>query len=253
MKRDELIAWTDEYLEVGRFRDYSPIGLQVEGRDTVKKVALGVSAHLGIIQEAAQWGADVLLVHHGFFWPGEPVILKGFRKRRIKALLDADMTLASYHLPLDAHPVVGNNAQLANLLGVPDDARAGFANAKGADIGLIGTFAQPRAIESIVKALEQGLGSKPLCFLNGPSQVHRVGIVSGGGGGYFEEAVAAGAQLLLTGEPREPTMAEAAEMEAHFIAAGHYHTETVGIRALGDVLVTQFGLECRFFDWTNPV
>lgn len=253
MKRDALFAWLDAYLETDRFGDYSPIGLQVEGGDQVRKVALGVSAHLGIIEEAAAWGADALLVHHGFFWPGEPLVLKGFRKRRIQALFEADMSLGSYHLPLDAHPVVGNNAQLANLLELPADRRAPFAQAKGAAIGLIGSYATPRPVEEIVETLRESLHAEPLTFLRGPARVTKVAIVSGGGAGYFEEAVAAGAELLLTGEPREPTMAEAAEMRAHFVAAGHYHTETVGVRALGEEIASVHGLTCRFFDWTNPV
>ncbi len=253
MKRDDLFDWLDTYLDVARFRDYSPIGLQVEGAAEVSKVALGVSAHRGIIDEAATWGAQVLLVHHGFFWPGEPLILKGFRKRRIQALFDADMSLGSYHLPLDAHPVVGNNAQLADILGIPTDRRVPFGDAKGAAIGLIGELETGRPIQDLLDALRTALGRDALTFLHGPDLVHRIAIVSGGGAGFLEEAVAAGAQLLLTGEPREPTMAEAAEMEAHFVAAGHYHTETVGIRALGEEIASRHGLTCRFFDWTNPV
>jgi dinuclear metal center YbgI/SA1388 family protein len=253
LKRDDLFEWLDAYLEVARFRDYSPIGLQVEGAEDVHKVALGVSAHRGIIDEAAAWGADVLLVHHGFFWPGEPLVLKGFRKLRIQALFDADMSLGSYHLPLDAHPVVGNNAQLADILGVPKDRREPWGQSKGAAIGVMGEFEAARPVTELIETLSAALGRDALTFLDGPDLVRRLAIVSGGGAGFFEEAVAAGAELLLTGEPREPTMAEAAEMGAHFVAAGHYHTETVGIRALGEEIASTHGLACRFFDWTNPV
>jgi dinuclear metal center YbgI/SA1388 family protein len=251
--RDELLAWIDDYLEVERFQDYSPIGLQVEGRDQISRVALGVSAHLGIIEEAAEWGADALLVHHGFFWSGEPVVLRGWRKRRIRALFDAEMTLASYHLPLDAHPEVGNNAQLADVLGLPTENRQLFGLAKGVPIGLIGDLGEPRAVTALLDKLREHLGGEPLTFLEGPDMVSKIAIVTGGGAGFFEQAVARGAQLLLTGEAREPTMAEASEMGAHFVAAGHYRTETVGIRALGEKISSQWGLECRFFEWTNPV
>jgi dinuclear metal center YbgI/SA1388 family protein len=253
MNRDELFAWIDAYLEVRRFGDYSPIGLQVEGAAAVQRVALGVSAHLEIIEAAAAWGAQVLLVHHGFFWPGEPLTLRGWRKARIKALLVHDLSLGSYHLPLDAHPVVGNNARLCDLLGVPAQGRAPFARSKGADIGLIGRFDAPVPASALFGRLKAGLGGAGLVFDAGPAEVSVIGVVSGGGASYYEEARALGAQLFVTGEPREPAMAEARETGTHFVAAGHYNTETLGIKALGAQIEAALGLETRFFDFPNPV
>lgn len=255
MDRDTLFQWIDNYLEVDRFGDYSPIGLQVEGAREITKIAVGVSAHLEMIEKAAAWGAQAILVHHGFFWPGEPSTLKGWRKKRIKSLLVQDISLGGYHLPLDGHAEIGNNAIIADIMGVPraEEARSTFARAKGAHIGLIGRYASPRPFPEIRADLEKHFGNRGIIFDAGPELVDTVGIVSGGGAGYFEEARALGAQLFVTGEAREPTMAEARETETHFVAAGHYNTETVGIRALGEKIAENFAVEVRFFDIPNPV
>lgn len=253
MKRDELFRWIDEYLEVDRYGDYSPIGLQVEGGEEVTKVALGVSAHLALIKDAAEWGAEALLVHHGFFWPGESQVLKGWRKARIKALLNHDISLAGYHLPLDGHAEVGNNARIADVLGVPKDHREPFAKAKGAMIGLIGRYPEGKPARAIFEEIQNHFGTRSVIFDAGPEVVDTVAIVSGSAAGYFEEARGLGAQLFLTGEAREPTMAEAAETGAHFVAAGHYNTERLGIIALGERIKEAFGLEVRFFEHPNPV
>ncbi len=254
MKRDDLFKWIDGFLEVERFRDYSPIGLQVEGNPEVTKVALGVSAHLGLINDAAGWGAQALLVHHGFFWPGESQVLRGWRKNRIKALLDADISLGGYHLPLDAHLSVGNNACLADLMGIPTDNRRLFAKAKGAEIGILGHYDAPRPAREVTQLLTKSFGPRTIAFTEGcPEMIRTVGIVSGGGAPYFEEARAAGAELFLTGEAREPTMAEARETGVHFVAAGHYNTERLGIMALGERIKEEFGVEVKFFEHPNPV
>jgi dinuclear metal center YbgI/SA1388 family protein len=253
MKRDALFEWIDTYLEIDRFGDYSPIGLQVEGCDEITKVALGVSAHLALIEQAAEWGAHAILVHHGFFWPGESQVLVGWRKKRIKALLMHDISLAGYHLPLDGHAVVGNNARIADELGIPADYRETFARAKGADIGLIGRFGAPKAASDVIDQLKKTFGAGSIVFEGGPEQIDTVGIVSGGGAGYYEEARKRGAQLFVTGEAREPTMAEAMETGTHFVAAGHYNTERLGIIALGDQIKATHGLDVRFFENANPV
>lgn len=253
MKRDELFAWIDTYLEVERYGDYSPIGLQVEGAEEITRVALGVSAHLELIEAAAAWGAQALLVHHGFFWPGESPVLKGWRKKRIKALLDHDLSLAGYHLPLDGHPEVGNNAQLCDLLGLPREGRQPFARAKGAMIGMMGRFDAPQPAAAMFEKLKGSFGPRTIIFDAGPADITTVAVVTGSGAGYFEEARDLGVELFLTGEAREPTMAEARETQTHFVAAGHYNTETVGIKALGERLRAELGLETRFFDVPNPV
>ena len=253
MKRDALFNWIDDYLEIDRHGDYSPIGLQVEGSDDVEKVALGVSAHLALINDAASWGAQALLVHHGFFWPGESPVLKGWRKKRIKTLLDHDISLGGYHLPLDGHAEVGNNAQIADILGLPRHGRSPFARAKGAEIGLICRYDEARAAKTIFDLVETQFGPRCIIYDAGPEMVDTVAIVSGSAAGNFEEARSLGAQLFLTGEAREPTMAEAMETQSHFVAAGHYNTERVGIIALGEKIREVFGVEVCFFEHPNPV
>lgn len=250
--RDTLFSWLDAYLAVSDFADYSPIGLQVEGRAEVRRVALGVSAHLELIDAAVAWGADALIVHHGFFWKGESPVLRGWRRDRIKALLLADLSLASYHLPLDGHPEVGNNARVADLLGFPRERRSMFGRAGKACIGLIARD-EPRPATAIFEALDREFGPGNVVFPYGPEQVDTIAIVTGSGGSFYEEARDLGAQLFITGEGREPTMAEARETRTHFVAAGHYATETVGIKALGDKLADHFGLEVRFFSFPNPI
>jgi len=250
--RDTLVAWIDRYLFVADYADYSPIGLQVEGTPHITKVALGVSAHLELIDAAVAWGADALIVHHGFFWKGESPVLRGWRRDRIKALLLADLNLASYHLPLDGHPEVGNNARIADLLGFPAEGRTLFARAGKASIGVLAR-AEPRPAAAIFEALEQAFGPGAIVFPHGPAEVDTIAIVTGSGASYFEEARELGAQLFITGEGREPTMAEARETRTHFVAAGHYNTETVGVQALGARLAEEFGLEVRFFPFPNPV
>jgi dinuclear metal center YbgI/SA1388 family protein len=253
MKRQEFFAWIDSYLEVERYGDYSPIGLQVEGAPEITRVALGVSAHLELIEAAAAWGAQALLVHHGFFWPGESPVLKGWRKKRIKALLDHDLSLAGYHLPLDGHPEVGNNAKICDLLQIPAENRQPFAKAKGAMIGVMGRFDAPQPAAGLFETLKSTFGDRTIIFDAGPEQVDTVAVVTGSGANYFEEARELGAQVFITGEAREPTMAEARETQTHFVAAGHYNTETVGIKALGEHISKELGLEVRFFDVPNPV
>lgn len=252
--RDALFAWIDETLEVSRYKDYSPIGLQVEGAPAITKVALGVSASMELIEEAAAWGAEAILVHHGWFWRGEPQVFKGWRKERLKALLVHDISLGSYHLPLDGHPTLGNNALLCDLLGVPagETARTPFAGRP--PIGIVGRFEAPRPVEELLAIIRAELRPNPLVFQSGPAEVQTIGVVSGGGAGYYEEAREQhGVEFFLTGEPREPTMAEARETKTHFVAAGHYDTETVGIKALGEAVEANFEVEARFFSIPNPV
>lgn len=251
--RDELFAWIDQTLEVSKFHDYSPIGLQVEGRDRVAKVALGVSAHMALIEAAATWGADVLLVHHGFFWNGEPRTLVGHRKARIAALFSAEMSLGGYHLPLDGHPTLGNNAQLADLLGLDVPGRYAFGKSGEVPIGLVVRLPEAITREAMHARIVAKLGEQALFFEYGPKSIDTVAVVSGGAASYFSDARQHGAQLYLTGEASEQTMAEAMETETTFVAAGHYNTERLGIMALGNAIEAHFALETRFFEFPNPV
>jgi dinuclear metal center YbgI/SA1388 family protein len=249
----EVLAELDRLLQPARFDDYCVNGLQVPGPAAVAKIATGVSAHAELFRLAAAERADLLLVHHGMFWGPGVRAVDAQLKRRLQLLFDANMALAAYHLPLDAHPQVGNNALLAQALGATADL-VPFAQHHGQTIGFLATFAHDGlpAAELFERAATV-TARQPLVFDSGPERVVRLAIVSGGGADYLQEAAAAGAHALLTGEVPERTMAEARELGLHVIAAGHYATETFGVRRLGDLLAERFGVEHVFLDVPNPV
>ncbi len=244
--RDEILAFADEFLDLGSFPDYGPMGLQVVGSDEVAKIACGVSASRELFERAAEAGAQLVLVHHGLFWDRDPRVVDARMKGRLKALFDADITLAAYHLALDAHPEVGNNALLARELGV--EVEGTFAG-----IGVGGRLAESLAVETFVGEVRSRLGADPLVFGEGPPTVERVAIVSGGAAAHLTDAAAEGYDLYLTGEPAEPTMMTARELGIHFVAAGHYATETLGVQALAARLAERFELDWEFVDLPNPV
>jgi len=249
--RDELLSHLDDLLDARDRADYGPNGMQVPGAEQVELVVTGVSAHRELFERAAEAGAQLVLCHHGIFW-GDPVgPLTQQMKARLKLLFDNDMTLAAYHLPLDAHPEVGNNALICAGLGL---ARGqAFGEAKGAPIGWVGTSDEPLTIAELVARSTTLFGSEPLVFDSGPAQIRRVGIVSGGGSAMIEDAVALGLDAFITGEPTEYAMADAREGGIHFLAAGHYASETLGIRRLGELLAERFGIEHRFIEIPNPI
>jgi dinuclear metal center YbgI/SA1388 family protein len=248
----EIIAELDRLLEPARFDDYGPNGLQVPGAIEVETVATGVSAHLELFELAAAERAQLLLVHHGIFWGSGLGPIDAQLKRRLQVLFDAGLALAAYHLPLDAHPTLGNNALLARALGA--DELEPFALHNGEPIGFVATFAgSGMSATELVEQAEAITEREALVFEAGPAIVRRVAIVSGGGSDYLGEAAAAGADALLTGEVAERDMAQAREHGMHLIAAGHYATETFGIRALGELLAERFGLRHVFIDVPNPV
>jgi len=250
--RDEIVSFLDGLLDSPSFEDYGPNGLQVPGSDEVELVVTGVSAHLELFEHAAAGGAQMVLAHHGIFWGPGPGPITIQLRRRLEALFDADISLVAYHLPLDAHPEVGNNALICRALGLEPTERLG--DYKGRSIGFIG-----RASEAVPTAelrnrcIEAFEGREPLIQGAGPELVHSVGVISGGAASYMGDAVAAGVDAFLTGEPAEHSMADACEAGLHFIAAGHYATETFGIRRLGDLLAERFGIEHRFVEVPNPV
>jgi len=247
-----LIAYLDELLSPGEFSDYGPNGLQVPGPDRVNAVVTGVSASAELFRRAAEHGADLVLVHHGIFWSGAPLALTPAAKRRLQLLFEHDMALAAYHLPLDAHPEVGNNALLAAGLGCVS--HAPFARHKGVPIGVAGRFAGDGiAPGELVDRARELTGREPLAFLAGPARIRTIGIVSGGGCDFLGDAIAAGHDAFLTGEPIERVMGQATEESIHFVAAGHYATETFGIRRLGELLAERFGIRHEFVDVVNPV
>jgi dinuclear metal center YbgI/SA1388 family protein len=248
----DAIAELDSLLEPGRFKDYCPNGLQVPGRPEVMKVASGVSASVEFFERAASERADLLIVHHGLFWGSTPQAIDARMKRRLKLLFDADMSLAAYHLPLDAHPELGNNALIARALGA--NALKPFALHEGEPIGFLAQLPGDGVEAAALFARVAELTARtPLVFDAGPERVRSVAIASGAGSDYLAEAVTAGADALLTGEPAERVMSEAQEASIHFIAAGHYATETFGVRRLGEHLGERFGLEHVFIDVPNPV
>ena len=250
MKRDELARYLDQMLETARFRDYCPNGLQVEGRAELRRVVAGVTASQALIDAAIARNADALLVHHGWFWKGEDGRITGLRKARIGSLLRHDINLFAYHLPLDAHPEFGNNAQLAARLGWVPEGRFGEQ-----DIAWIGRPAAPLTAGELAQSIAAGLGREPLLVGDASRPVARIGWCSGGAQGYFEQAIALGVDAYVSGEISEQTVHLARESGVAYLAAGHHATERFGAEALARHLATQFGTDCsfEFVDIDNPV
>lgn len=245
-----LVADADAFLNAARISDYCPNGLQVEGRPQVRRIVSGVTANQALIDAAIEAEADVLLVHHGYFWKGENPCITGMKQRRLKALLEHDISLLAYHLPLDVHPEVGNNVQLAARLGIeiegplePDNPRT---------VGLVGALPEAMSARDFARHVQEVLGREPL-LIEGEGLVRRIGWCTGGGQGYIDTAIAAGVDLYLTGEASEQTFHSARENGVSFIAAGHHATERYGVQALGDYLARRFALEHLFIDCHNPV
>ncbi|MDR2239391.1 MAG: Nif3-like dinuclear metal center hexameric protein [Zoogloeaceae bacterium] len=248
MNRDELTAYLDGLLEAGRFRDYCPNGLQVEGRAEVRRLVCGVTASQALLDAALAADADAVLAHHGWFWRGEDGRVTGIRRARLKTLLENGINLFAYHLPLDAHPELGNNARLGRLMGWVVDGH--FAEQ---DIGFLGRVEEAGTAEDIANRLALRLGRLPLLIGDARRRVTRIAWCSGGAQGYFEQAIAAGADLYVSGEISEQTVHLARESGVPYIAAGHHATERYGVQALGAHLSTRFGLECRYIELENPV
>ncbi|MDQ3729805.1 MAG: Nif3-like dinuclear metal center hexameric protein [Actinomycetota bacterium] len=250
--RDDIITFCDNTLDVGAFADYGPNGLQVPGSAEVGVIATCVSAHLESISRAIDAGANLLIAHHGLFWDFHSRALSEPMAARLRAALGANLSVAGYHLPLDAHREIGNNALLCKALGFTASEEA-FGEAKGTPIGIVGRHAEGIPASALLDAVRLKVSSKPLVFDAGPDLVRSIGIVSGAGAGMIPEAVALGLDALLTGEPAEHAMADAREAGLHFIAAGHYATETFGVRRLGDLVAERFGVAHEFIDVPNPV
>jgi dinuclear metal center YbgI/SA1388 family protein len=243
--RDEILAFADGLLDIASYPDYGPVGLQVVGADEVTTIACGVSSSRELFEHTAALGAQMVIVHHGLFWDRDSRVVDVGMKGRLKALFDADITLAAYHLALDAHPELGNNALLARELGVVLD--------EVFDVGHGGSLAEPLSADAFTARLRDTLGREPLVFPYGPDEIRRVAIVSGGGAGLLSSAAAAGYDAFLTGDPAEPTMMTARELGIHFIAGGHYATERLGVQALSRRLADEFDLDWHFIELTNPV
>ncbi len=251
----DIIAFLDGLLDVGSFQDLGPNGLQVPGAEQVATMLTGVSAQRELFERALAEQAQLVLVHHGILWDFEPRRIGPAQAARLRLLLANDVALAGYHLPLDAHPEHGNNALLATQLGATGHQRA-FAF-KGQEIGVVARFDgdDPQGIPAaeLFARVEQVTGRVPLVFEAGPPQVRTLGIVSGAAAGTLAEAIDLGLDAFLTGEPKEHVMAQARESGIHFVAAGHYATETLGIRRLGELVAERFGVRHVFVDIPNPV
>lgn len=251
MNRTDLVAYLDQYLEAAKGRDYGPNGLQVEGKEEIRKIVTGVSACQELFVKAKEAGADAILVHHGLFWDGMPRTLTGIQYQRVAELIRGEMSLLAYHLPLDRHPELGNNALACRDFGLVD--LEPFAFHEGLPIGYKGMFPEPIPAAELVARCEKVYQQKPLAFPHGPDPVRTLGIVSGGAQREFYAAIVEGLDAYVTGEVSEWVMNVSREAKVHYLAAGHYATERVGIRALGEHLQEKFGVEAEFIDVPNPV
>ncbi|MDG1580728.1 Nif3-like dinuclear metal center hexameric protein [Pseudomonas sp. GOM6] len=245
-----LVEEADRYLNAARISDYCPNGLQVEGRPQVRRIVSGVTASQALLDAAVEAEADVVLVHHGYFWKGEDACITGMKRRRLHTLLSNDISLLAYHLPLDVHPEVGNNVQLAQQLDITVEGPLDANNPKV--VGLLGSLAEPLSARDFSRRVQEVLGREPL-LVEGQGMVRKVGWCTGGGQGYIDNAIAAGVDLFLTGEASEQTYHSARENGVSFVAAGHHATERYGVQALGDYLARRFAVEHLFIDCPNPV
>ncbi len=237
-----------------RFEDLGPNGLQVPGAEEVRTVVTGVSGQLELFERAAGHEAQLVLVHHGILWDFHPRRIDARQARRLKALLVHELSLLAYHLPLDAHPEHGNNALLADGLGCETEGREPFGRYRGQAIGVAARFpGEGVGIEELAERVSRLTGREPLLLPYGPERVRTIGIVSGGAASSAQEAMARGLDAFLTGEPAEHVMADSREGGLHFIAAGHYATETFGIRRLGELAAARFGVQHAFADIPNPI
>lgn len=245
-RRDELVEYANQLLEVDKYPEFGPPGLQVVGADDVRKLVCGVSSSLELFARAAEARAQLVLVHHGLFWRNEPLVVERRMRARLQALFDADLTLLAYHIALDAHRELGNNAQLATRLGVVRE--RDFAG-----IGLGGRLRDPQPLHAFVARVRDALGREPVVFAEGPDEVERVAISSGSSGHDLVRAAIDGYDLLLTGEAEEPNLHSARELGIHVVAGGHYATERYGVQALAAHLAQRFGLEWEFIEVENPI
>ncbi|MBL8485206.1 MAG: Nif3-like dinuclear metal center hexameric protein [Rhodocyclaceae bacterium] len=248
MRRNELQLYLDRLLETARFKDYCPNGLQVEGRADIHRVVCGVTASQALIDAAIALDADALLVHHGWFWRGEDQRVTGTRKQRLASLLAHDINLFAFHLPLDAHPDLGNNVQFAKLLGWNGEGRFGEQ-----DLGWIGAPERTATAAELAAEVGRRLLRDGMLVGDGERTVSRVAWCTGAAQGLFEAAIAAGADMYVSGEISEPTVHLARESGVPYLAAGHHATERYGIQALGHHVARSLGLEMRFLDIDNPV
>ena len=248
MQREELNRYLDGLLEISRFRDYCPNGLQVEGRGEIRRIVSGVTASLDLIQAALAEDADAILVHHGYFWKGDDPCIIGARRARIALLIAHELNLFAYHLPLDAHAEFGNNAQLGKRLGLIETGR--FADQ---ELGFCGRLDAAMPLDAFALHVRHRLGREPLVIGDAAREVRNIAWCTGAAQGFFEEAIKLGPDAYLSGEISEQQVHLARESGVAFVAAGHHATEKFGVQALGEHLAARFGVAHRFIDIPNPV
>ncbi len=249
MQRDTLTGYLNDLLQIDLYKDLCPNGLQVEGRNDIKKIVCGVSACMELFKKAQAQKADAVLVHHGIIWNFERPLYVGGYKQRVKFLLKNDLNLLAYHLPLDAHATYGNNAQIAQRLGILQPQPFGAYN--GTTIGFKGTF--NHSAEKLFHRIRTNINPQALIFPFGPKNIRSVGIISGGAQKEIKQAVVQGLDAYITGEASEHIYHYAKEEGIHFIAAGHHATEVFGVQALGEHLANKFNLDVEFLNIPNPV
>ena len=245
MNRDELVAFLDEYLQISAYPDKSSNGLQVEGKEEVERVAFAVDTTLKTIERAAKAKADMLIVHHGMIWGGLGYIT-GMHYKRLRALMESSLNLYAAHLPLDVHPEVGNNVELLKLLGLKP--KGPFGDYRGLSIGYWGEFEEPQPIEKVAQIIAEKLDATVKTYEFGKREIKTVGAVSGAGAFALEEAWKKGIDLLITGEFGHADYLTAIDLPQSVLVAGHYKTETLGVRALMGLLKERFGLDVFFID-----
>lgn len=246
---NELEAWCNRQLDPGSFSDYCPNGLQIEGTRPVSRLATGVTASQALLDAALEWDADAILVHHGYFWRGEAEPLTGMKGRRVRALMQNGVSLLAYHLPLDAHPVHGNNARLGALLDFEDAA----ATEAGGGLLWQARLPEPVTADSLARRIEAALARAPLHIACDKGGIATVGWCTGAAQKFIDEAADLGLDAFISGEVSESTYHTAVERNIHYFAAGHHATERYGVQALGEAAARTHGLEHRYFDIPNPV
>ena len=250
--RNEIVNYLSEFLQLSEFKDYCPNGLQVEGRDEINKIVAGVTASQALIDKAIEINADAVLVHHGYFWKGETETITGIKQKRIKALLQADINLLAYHLPLDCHPELGNNVELAKRLGI---SVTGSVNVNGLNnIVWTGEFMQTNSPAAVQDILQQQLGRSALHLpADNKPEIKTLAWCTGGAQGYIEQAAELGVDAFISGEVSEQTYHLARELNIHYFAAGHHATERYGVQALAAHLATKFDVDTEYVEIDNPV
>ncbi|MEH6651496.1 MAG: Nif3-like dinuclear metal center hexameric protein [Motiliproteus sp.] len=248
---NKIVAQLDSWLQPDQLKDYCPNGLQVEGRSDVGLIVTGVTASQALLDAAVDAGADMILVHHGYFWRGEDPCIRGMKKKRLQTLLKHDISLVGYHLPLDVHPEMGNNVCLARRLGLVIEGPLELNTQQ--PIGMRGRLAEPLSARDFADQIEQVLGRSPQHIAGRSERIETVGWCTGAAQGYIDHAIARGLDAFISGEISEPTVYSAREGGVHYYAAGHHATERYGVQALGQKLAEQFGIEHRYIELDNPV